>query len=299
MQFPVSGVDCPVWWPPALAFVVAAATTPAGLSGAFLLVPLQMNVLGFASPAVAPTNLIYNLVAIPGGVYRYIREGRMVWPLAAVLAAGSLPGMLVGAFVRIRYLPDPNAAKLFVGCVLFYVGVRLLWDARQRQAVRMEACNTIPKQTSVRTTLLSCGRVEHEFLGRRFSFGPARVLCLALIAGLVGGIYGIGGGAIIAPYIVGVFQLPAHLIAGAVLSSTLVGSVGGIASFEFLATTSVSAGRTVQPDWTLGLLFGLGGLAGSYIGAYLQRYIPERWIKAILGVLIMGLAWMQIGQYLR
>ena len=72
MHFPISGVDCPIWLPPLVAFIVALATTPAGISGAFLLLPFQMSVLGFVSPAVTPTNLIYNVVAVPGGVARYI-----------------------------------------------------------------------------------------------------------------------------------------------------------------------------------------------------------------------------------
>jgi uncharacterized membrane protein YfcA len=44
--------------------------------------PFQVSVLGFTSPAVSPTNLVYNIFAKPGGVYRYVREGRVVWPLA-------------------------------------------------------------------------------------------------------------------------------------------------------------------------------------------------------------------------
>ena len=57
MHFPVSGVDCPAWLPVMLAFVVALVTAPAGLSGAFLLLPFQMSVLGYISPGVTPTNL--------------------------------------------------------------------------------------------------------------------------------------------------------------------------------------------------------------------------------------------------
>jgi hypothetical protein len=76
---------------------------PAGPSGAFLLLPFQMSVLGFVSPAVSPTNLIYNIVAIPGGVYRYIREERMVWPLAIATMLGTLPVYTV-AGVALSYI---------------------------------------------------------------------------------------------------------------------------------------------------------------------------------------------------
>jgi hypothetical protein len=46
MHFPVSGVTCPAWLPAAAAFAVALATTPAGISGAFLLMSFQMFGVG-------------------------------------------------------------------------------------------------------------------------------------------------------------------------------------------------------------------------------------------------------------
>ena len=41
---------------------------------------------------------------------------------------GTLPGRFIGAFLRIKYLPDPKAFKLFAGCVLLYIGLRLVYD---------------------------------------------------------------------------------------------------------------------------------------------------------------------------
>ena len=58
----------------AAAYVIAAITTPAGISGAVLLLPFQVSVLGTPSPAVTPTNLLYNVIAAPGALYRYRRQ---------------------------------------------------------------------------------------------------------------------------------------------------------------------------------------------------------------------------------
>ena len=107
MHFDVSGVDVFPLIPVIVAFVVSFFTSMGGVSGAFLLLPFQMSVLGFVNPSVSPTNLVYNIIAIPSGVYRYIKEGRMAWPLAWVIIAGTLPGVFMGAIIRIKYLPDP------------------------------------------------------------------------------------------------------------------------------------------------------------------------------------------------
>jgi uncharacterized membrane protein YfcA len=55
------------------AFGIAVTATPAGISGAVLLLPFQVSVLGTPSPAVTPTNLLCNVIATPGALYRYRR----------------------------------------------------------------------------------------------------------------------------------------------------------------------------------------------------------------------------------
>ncbi|MEW6182433.1 MAG: sulfite exporter TauE/SafE family protein [Bacillota bacterium] len=320
MHFPVSGVEVFPLIPPLVAFIVSSITASAGVSGAFLLLPFQMSFLGFVSPAVSPTNLIYNIVAIPGGLYRYIKEGRMAWPLTWVVIVGTLPGVFAGALIRIRYLPDPRAFKLFVGLVLLYLGGRILYEAtgryrkgRQQQRAlekkfrervqqqknlsrgRLKA--GLPPEAVVRTKSVSLKSIEYEFWGETFSFSTAIIFTLALAVGLVGGIYGIGGGAIIAPFVVAVFGLPVYTVAGAALAGTFLTSIAGVGFFEILAQTSFGAGKVIRPDWALGALFGVGGLAGTYIGARFQKYLPEKWIRILLGMLVTGLAVQYVAQY--
>src|SRR4030067_3011561 len=129
MTFPVSGVETAVWIPPLVGLVISFFTSMGGISGAFLILPFQVSVLGFTSPAVSPTNLVFNIVGIPSAVYRYFREGRMNWPLAWNIIPGPCPGLFLWRLIRVWYLPDPRAFKLFVGCVLFYIGSRMLYQA--------------------------------------------------------------------------------------------------------------------------------------------------------------------------
>src|SRR5512136_1442395 len=107
MYFDVAGIEVSPWIPPLIAFVISFFTSSGGVSGAFLILPFQVSVLGFTSPSVSPTNQVYNIVSIPSGVYKYIKEGRMVWPLTWIVILGTLPGVFIGAFLRINYLPNP------------------------------------------------------------------------------------------------------------------------------------------------------------------------------------------------
>jgi len=298
MHFPVSGVECSPLLLPLVSFVVSSLTASAGVSGAFLLLPFQVSVLGFTSPAVSPTNLIYNIVATPGGVYRYWKERRMAWPIAWAIIAGTVPGVFAGTLVRIRFLPDARSFKVFAGCVLMALGIRLLYQVVRPagKTWRQPLARTGPA-ASLKTRSLSVGRVEFDFREETFSFSPKKLVLLGLAVGLIGGIYGIGGGAIIAPFLVSVMGLPVYAVAGACLLGTLVASVSGVASFQLLGFTAIGAGASVHPDWALGALFGIGGLFGTYAGARLQKFLPERLIRLFLGVLVGGVALGYIGQY--
>ena len=81
MYFETAGIEVSLWLPPLAAFVVSFFTSMGGVSGAFLLLPFQMSFLGYTAPSVSATNQLFNIVAIPSGVYRYLKEKRMVWPL--------------------------------------------------------------------------------------------------------------------------------------------------------------------------------------------------------------------------
>jgi uncharacterized membrane protein YfcA len=280
-------VDVFPLWPLLVAFAVSFCSSLGGVSGAFLILPYQVSVLGFTAPAVTPTNLVFNIVAIPGGIYRFIREGRMLWCLTGVMVAGLVPGVTLGAYLRLRYLPDPGTFKLFVGCVLIYIGARLVWDiaATSRRAPVEEE-----RRARVRTTRFGLTRVTYSHGNETHSYNPLWVLLIVVVLGVIGGAYGIGGGAIVAPIVVTVFRLPVHTIAGATLASTFLTSVIGVIVYTWVAPLMVPDGASTTPDLLLGAVLGLGGLAGIYLGARLQKHVPARVIKVLLAAILLFVA---------
>ena len=282
--FPISGVETFILIPPLVAFGISFFTSMGGISGAFLLLPFQMSVLGFTGPAVTSTNFLFNVTGTPGGVYRYARECRFVWPVAILIVAGIIPGVLIGYYLRITYLPDPKTFKFFVGCVLLLIAFKLLKEALIGKAAAIQDSCSLSDQ--VEEASIEMKTTRFNFKGATYSFTTAKLLGLALVVGIIGGVYGIGGGSIIAPFLITFFGLPVYAIAGAVLLGTFVSSLAGVTFYSLIPINGAAA----VPDWLLGILFGAGGLLGMYLGARMQKYVPGRWIKLMLGVVIVTVA---------
>jgi uncharacterized membrane protein YfcA len=111
------------------------------------------------------------------------------------------------------------------------------------------------------------------------------VVVLAAAVGCTDGIYGIGGGSILAPILTVDGRRPSE-VARAALVSTFLTSLAGVAAFTVLALRSHG---TVAPAWATGVALGVGGLAGGYVGARLQHRLPGTAIRRILGVIMVAI----------
>ena len=238
-------------------FVIATITSPVGVSGAVFLLPVQLSVFNVPNPQVTPTNLLYNVLSGPGALVRYARQDQLRGPLARTLVLGSAPGVVIGAVMRVYVADDPTVFKLVAAAVLAPTGLFILLSTRRT--------------------------------GTRLAGTPLRPRAIGLAAfavGTVGGIYGIGGGSILGPILVG-SGMAVTQVAPAALASTFITSVVGVATFAVL---QVNASGSIAPDWSLGIACGLGGLCGGYLGASLQPRLPEDLLRTMLGLLALGLA---------
>ena len=107
--------------------------------------------------------------------------------------------------------------------------------------------------------------------------------------------YGIGGGSILSPILVG-SGLAVTMVAPAALASTFVTSLIGALTYAVLA---VFAHGSIAPDWSIGIACGLGGLVGGYLGARLQPVLPEHALRLLLGCLAVGVGGLYVLQAAR
>jgi hypothetical protein len=239
----------------AAGLIIAAITSPVGISGAVFLLPVQLSLLGVPSPAVTPTNLLYNVVSVPGALARYGRTARRGADLTRQLVLGTVPGVVIGAVLRVYFVPGGTAFRVIVAVFLLPLGLWLVVKSPPGEAevVRLQ---------------------------------PATVRTIAGITGVVGGIYGIGGGSLLAPILVGSGYAVAE-VAPAALASTFITSCAGALTYLVL---DVAGRSSAGPHWAVGCACGLGGLAGGYLGAALQPRLPSRALRLLLGLLAIGLA---------
>ncbi len=237
-------------------FAVAAGCTPVGISGAFLLVPFQVSVLGLNSVSVSSTGLVFNILSAPAGIVRYWRDGRIDARLARLVLTGSVPAIVLGAWLRVHLLSDPRSFKAIAGIVLVALAIRVIVGGRAT------ARNPGP---AVKSTA---------------SVSSVRIAALAALVGFAGGMYGIGGGSLLAPLLVA-SGIAVTEVAGAALVATFGSSLAGLLAYLVFGSGSANA----TPFWTLGLCFGLGGLAGSYVGARAQRWLPEAFLTWLIAAL--------------
>jgi uncharacterized membrane protein YfcA len=167
------------------------------------------------------------------------------------LIAGTLPGVVAGAIMRVEWLSDSHSFSYVAAAVLMPLG---LWLGLGSQRVP---------------------RARPEQVSRLL------IWLLALAVGTVGGIYGIGGGSLLAPILIA-SGFSVYEVAPATIAATFITSVAGIATYQVL---QLSHSGAIAPEWVLGAFLGVGGFAGSYCGARLQRHVPERSLRRLLGVI--------------
>ncbi|MFJ3520316.1 sulfite exporter TauE/SafE family protein [Streptomyces sp. NBC_01232] len=250
----------------AAGLLISVVTAPVGVSGAVFLLPVQISVLSVPSPAVTPTNLLFNVVAGPGALLRHHRAGSLRGPLTRLLVVGTVPGVIIGAVIRVFAVPGPRVFRLLIAALLLPLGLWLL----------LRTLRPAPARATRRPS-------------------PRSTTSLALAVGMVGGIYGIGGGSLLGPVLVG-RGAPVATVAPAALAATFITSVVGAVTYALL---SLAATGDVAPDWLLGLTCGAGGLVGGYLGARLQPHLPETALRILLGTLAVGVGTLYAVQILR
>lgn len=246
---------------PSLPILLAglAAGTVFGLFGAggSAFATPLLALIGLPGAMAIATPLPAMLPASIVGAHRYLRSGKLDRRVASLAILGGLPGTIVGAMASA--VVDGSGLLLLSGALLAVVGVRVLLPDPTGHADRCEA--------------------------RRARTGL--VVTLAFAVGLLTGLLANGGGFLLVPAFVVLLGLSTRVASG-----TSMVAVGVLA-----VPTLLVHWRLGHIDWPVALLFGLGVLPGSLLGAQAAQHVPADRARRAFGVLLVGFsAWFLFRQ---
>ncbi len=110
------------------------------------------------------------------------------------------------------------------------------------------------------------------------------LILVAIIAGLIGSIFGVGGGIILVPLLVFVFNIPIRIAAGISIVSIIATSLMGSSVYLKSEITNVKLGAILQAAMS----------TGSIIGALISVYASEEIISLAFSFMLFYASYMMI-----
>lgn len=235
-----------------------------GLGGGFILVPILRLFLGFAPADAAGTSLALIVANSASGAFTYLLQRRVDLRLGWLMAAGGLPGGIIGAMLSV-HIPA-RVYDAILAALLIAVAIDMGWNAERRMA----------------------GRIEHLHVGKTKAMSYRLALGVGFVVGIFSSLFGLGGGIVIVPTLLYFSQLPAH-------------SISATSHFVILLTSPV--GLTVhafQHDVVLRDIIPLvlGGLLGGPLGARLSLRLKSPQLLVVVAIALVvaavSLVWRQL-----
>ncbi len=208
-----------------------------GIGGGSVLVPL-MVALGFTPiNAIGTSSLAILLTSLSGSIQNW-RMGYIDWRKISSLGLPALLTAQLGAAIA-QYIP---AAWLLFGFAALMLTNIYLVGLKQRSIAMASSLPATTRQKLLSSTLTGCS------------------------AGLVAGLVGVGGGAILVP-----LQM---LLLGETIKVAIQTSLGVV----FLTAVSATIGHGINGHvlFSQGIILGIGGLLGAQFGTRYLPTIPDR-----------------------
>lgn len=212
-----------------------------GGGGSILAVPLLVYVVGVAQPHIAiGTSAVAVALSALGNLIGHARAGHVRWPCALVFSAAGIAGAAAGSALGKRF--DGQMLLVLFGVLMLAIALAMLL----RKPAGGDAFQPLTRDTA--------GRL----LPRLLAMGGA--------VGAMSGFFGIGGGFLIVPGLMGAARLPMIMAVGSSL----------VAVTAFGATTATSYALSGLVDWRIAALFVAGGVVGGVAGTVLAKRLATQ-----------------------
>jgi len=233
----------------------------------------------------------------------YYRMGRLVLPLGLALAIGGIAGaylipvLTAGKISLKAYVGYFGIVVLVIGCFLFYDTTPKGQEKKKKAKKAAQAFQEAVKKGTSAGDLAAQGvavktwgftRIEFSFYGVEFHFNPIWPVLGGFFIAALSAFIGVGGGFLYVPFLTSVTALPMYVVAGTSALAVFVSMITSIFTFMFIKGTPIDF-------FFIGAEL-IGIAAGSVVGPYTSKYIPDIWLKRLFVVLAL---YIGIGYTLR
>jgi uncharacterized protein len=234
-----------------------------GIGGGSLMTPLLIIFAGIQPTVAIGTDLAYGAVTKTVGGWRHWRNHTVDFGVCWWLAAGSLPGALLGVWLldRLHSALGANFDEVLLACV---AGALMIASLAVLSRVFFTPISASGERERVEMTA-----------GRRVA-----AVGIGLVLGLILGLTSVGSGALIGPVLILVFRLRPHRVVGTdVFHAAVLLWVAGLAHW---VSGNVDFGL-------MGTIL-LGSVPGVLIGSQLVMRVSAAWLRPVLGCVLLGSA---------
>src|SRR4051794_22787826 len=235
-----------------------------GVGGGSLMTPLLLLVGGYSPVIAIGTDLAYGAITKTLGGWRHLRAGHVDLRLSWWLAAGSVPGSVLGVIVLdALHAHHGDAFQPYllgmVAAALMLAGVATLYRALFRPGL-------VAKER------------DHALL--EDSVSKAGTVAIGLVLGFLLGLTSVGSGALVGLVLIMLYKLRPRRVVGTDVfhAAVLLWSAG----LAHLASGNVDFGL-------MGTIL-VGSLPGVWIGTALVPHVPVAALRNALGVVLVTAA---------
>jgi hypothetical protein len=221
-----------------------------GVGGGIIMAP-ALTFMGLPPTQIASTSLIAVTSTSVSSTMAYSRQKRIDYRLGLEMAAFSIPGAAIGAFLS-GYLTS-ESFKMYFGILLMLTGVYVLYR------------NSILKESSApkKSIMLRGG-----------------VFAITFGAGIVSSLFGVGGGIIFVPAMLLVLGMTMQRAVPTSQFTLMITSLAGVFTHAYLG----------HPDYLQAAALSAGAFAGAQIGARMSRSAKEVLLQRLLGLVLIGVS---------
>lgn len=249
---------------PVLGFLIGTVASMIGIGGGVFIVSLLTLLYDFSPPLAVGTSLASIVFTSLASTANYSRQKRVYYKTGLVLAATTIPGAFVGAYLT--SIIGARQLGLIFGVFLLFVALRMIFELSFFRSKRSDT------ETSTRNPLAYS---ESALFRSRTKLSLG--VMLSFFGGISSGLLGIGGGSLLVPIMTFALSIPIHIAVAISMFTMIFTSTSGVIQHYSLGN--------IRFEYSL--LLALGTVFGAQLGAYTSKRISSRNLRRIFGIVLI------------